>query len=297
MEGEVPPRETLNPVRESVRAMRQDVPRGLGMTDVLNDKTALNFAKVDGAFADASAINGGSARFAEEAAPIRKTMGDAIERWKSDPTAAGAFELRKELRKIADGTAPGTAAREAASDVYRNVGEAIFETVPQNYVKTVAAIEETSKQLKDIDALVRSSADLKPGEIERTLRELQARLVHQVDAGFGNPNILAQYLTEAGAPNLMGLLAGQIIHNAPKQRGLSRRLGEAIWATAKSAPDMSAMSLLGAISQVGASVAPIFPNYVGKGAYVAGRVSNYPLAKVGLPPYQLGRIQEHLDDQ
>ncbi len=274
--GAAPLEATVEDARRAVQQMR--IERGNAyrqqMGPIKADSTVLDFNKIDQAVAGAQGIKTYSGRSGTgptqildpKTAGIRQEMTDAIEHWKNlDPaefhTPEGIDALKQQLSDIRNGTEYGSANRKVADNIYNAVRQTIVDQVPE-YAKVMKGYEEASKQLGEIERTL----SLNPkASIDTALRKLQSTLRDNVNTSFGHRKELANFLVNAGAPNLMERLAGQSL-SAWMPRGLPRMLA----AAAVEGPVAMATGVAGAAKAIPA-LATMSPRLMGELAYGVGR--------------------------
>jgi hypothetical protein len=251
-----------------IRKERGDAYRA-GMAKVGADDTPLDFGKIDKAVWDSQKVKTYKGQvLSPKTEGIRQEMTDAIGNWRDlDPsefhTPEGIDALKQKLGDIRDATEVHTPARAAADQIYNAVRQTIVDQVPE-YAKVMKGYETASKLLKEIE----TTLSLKPGaNIDTSLRKLQSTLRDNVNTSFGRRTELADFLTRAGAPNLMKKLAGQALH-AWVPRGLSRI------AVTHAVPAIGAGLFGGAIPAALAAAATLptmSPRLIGEAAYGVGK--------------------------
>lgn len=281
--------EVVNEAKSAVSQLRAE--RGAayreGMAKIGADTTVLDFDKVDAALAKVAGVKTYKGQDLSPAtASIRENMLKAVEDWKELPpdhfhTAEGLDALKQKLGDLRDATLPNTPERIVADQVYQGVRKTIIEQAPE-YAKIMKGYEEASNIIREIE----STLSLKPNaNIDTSLRKLQSVLRNNVSTNYGRRAELVDFLTRAGAPNLMEKLSGQALSSATP-RGLARlgALGEgasAVTAAATGHPGAAAALL-------GTAVASS-PALVGGVAHGLGTVSRLPFRGAGNIGFQLGR--------
>lgn len=274
----VPSEETVQTARQGLTAMVRE--RGQAyrteMAKIGLDKTVLDFDKIDDALIKASTVKTYKGQdLSPTTTAIRQQMTEAIQDWrKLDPqefhTVEGLDALKQKLGDIYEGTKYGTPERVAAREIYNGVRQTIIDQAPQ-YKKVMEGYEDASKLIKQME----KTLSLNPNaSIDTSLRKLQSTLRNNVNTSFGQRKELAQFLVNAGAPNLMERLAGQAL-----QPFLPRGLG-------KLGMELGALmtgGLQGASLIIGGS-----PRLLGESAYYLGKGSRYG-APVGRGVFQAGR--------
>lgn len=270
-----------------------------------SDTTILDFNKIDNAVMHAKGVQTYSGRYgtgptqnlAPKTEAIRKEMTDAIDNWKAlDPvefhSAEGIDALKKQLGDIRDATQPHTPDRVVADKIYNAVRQTIVDQVPE-YAKIMKGYETASKLLKEIE----STLSLKPGaNIDTSLRKLQSTLRDNVNTSFGRRTELADFIVNAGAPNLMKKLAGQALH-AWAPRGLARMSAAAVTHGIPAIAMGAGAGLLPAAITAAATLPMASPRLMGEAAYGIGRARRayQPLAPVPRITRQVGEIARATD--
>lgn len=227
---------------------------------------------------------------------IRQQIADAVYRWHQLPpaqfhTLEGFDALKRQIGDIRDSTQPRTPERRIADEMYNGVRNAIVRADPE-YGRTMAAYEQASHQLREIEKTLSLPPDRRTGPVVDTaLRKLQSTLRDNVNTSFGRRRELLQFLMDNGAPHLMEQLAGQAM-KPWLPRGLGRlgmQLGAEMAALAAGA-GLTGPHLLAAAPLAAA----MSPRLTGEAAYYAGRAARLMERVSGaLPPrtaYQAGRL-------
>jgi hypothetical protein len=145
--------------------------------------------------------------------------------------------------------------------------------------------EEASKQIKEIE----KTLSLNPkASIDTALRKLQSVLRNNVNANYGQRAKLAQFLVDAGAPNLMNKLAGQSL-SSWSPRGLGKLGAQMMVEMAAMGAGAAAAGPHGLLA--GAALMPFMsPRLMGETAYYAGKgAANLPIKPAARTSYQVGR--------
>lgn len=301
--GRAPMEEAVADAQNSLSNLRNQ--RGKvyreGMVEVANDPAVLDFDKIDNALADVTKVKTYKGIPLDESTQdIRSRIGATIADWKALPaneyhTAEGIDALKQKIGNIRDVTQYGTPERVVADKAYHAIRSTITEQAPE-YAKVMRGYEEASKQIKTLQREL-SIPNPDKGNVDTSLRKLQSALRDNVNTSFGRRRELAQYIIDAGSPNLMYKLAGQALHPlAP--RGL-QRLAASV--------GMEGAALLGLHTAAGiglghlvpaAALLPMTsPRLMGEAAYWGGTAARplkyLPRAQtMTAPAFQLGRIQD-----
>jgi hypothetical protein len=260
-----------------------------GMNVIGADTTVLDFNKIDQAFQRVAAVkNYKGVDLSPTTQAIRDKIGNAVTDWRAlDPndfhTAEGLDALKQKIGDIRDGTQPHTPERIIADQVYHSVKQTIVDQAPK-YAEVMKGYEDASKVVKEIE----TTLSLKPGaSIDTSLRKLQSVLRNNVNTNYGSRVKLAEYLVDAGAPNLMHRLAGQSLSSwAPRGLGhvtsageIALALHELMNANPKAAAAVAAMlpasspKLMGGAA-FGLGAASRVAKPVARASYLSGRASN-----------------------
>lgn len=308
LRGQAPTADAVNEARQAVKHMREQRKAAYlsGTGSVLKDPTILDFNKIDHAVSVAEDIQTYSGRsgmgpkqiIEHGTEAIRKDMKDAIETWRQlDPTdfhtVEGFDALKQKLGRIRDNTEYGTPQRVAADRIYNAVRRSITDQAPE-YAKVMKGYEEASDQIREIERVLSLHPEK---DIEPALRKLQSTLRDNVSTAYGRRKELAEFLVDAGAPNLMYKLSGQAL-----QPAFARSMGR-IGATL--AAELAMMGAGAAHSgatglAMGAATLPFMsPRVVGEVANKAGmaaRPAKYiPPRAAGQSLFQTGRAVSPLD--
>jgi len=315
MRGTAPMEETVQAARDALNTMRQERGQAYrsGMVNVANDKTILDFAKIDEAMGKATRIKTFKGqRLSPSTEAIRSTISDAINEWRRlDPqefhTVEGMDALKQKIGDIRDGTQYGTPERVAADHAYQAIRKTIIEQAPE-YAKVMKGYETASNQIKEIE----KTLSLNPNaSVDTSLRKLQSVLRDNVNTSFGRRKELAQYLVDAGAPNLIERLSGQAL-KPWTPRGLGKLLGGELLAAGAG---MAGAGMTGAGVGMLAASPFMSPRLMGEAAYYGGKAAALPgkaIAATGAaapyirgagkplritvnPAFQAGRISQQLD--
>lgn len=291
MRGTAPMTDAVNDAKAAVAQLRKE--RGAsyreGMKDVGGDTTVLSFDELDKAANDMDKVatyKGQSLSPSTEA--IRSRITDEIEKWKALPakefhTAEGFDALKRRIGDIRDATQFGTKERVVADEAYQAIKKTIVNQAPK-YAKVMKGYEEASDLIREMEKTL--SVNPK-ASVDTTLRKLQSVLRDNVNTSFGRRRELAEFLVNAGAPNLMEKLAGQALASwSPRGLGKVAAGVEAVqalyshspWGALYAAPILAASSprVVGEISHAlgrGAGVADKLPlQAIEKGGFQAGRL-------------------------
>lgn len=285
-------REVVDDAKAAVNQLRID--RGnayrKAMADLGANDKVLDFDKIDQAV---SKVEGVQSYKGQDLSPttlkIREAITEAVEGWKKlDPkefhTPEGLDALKKKIGNIRDSTQFGTPERVVADSVYKGIRKTIIEEAPE-YGKAMAAYEQASDLIQEIE----KTLSTRPGtNIDTTLRKLQSVLRNNVNTNYGRRAELIEFLSRAGAPNLMAKLAGQALSS-----GTPRGFG-AVAAAHEGAAGLGAYILghPGVALGLGGTVLASSPKVVGALAHGAGIVGRLPVRTLGRSAFQAGRLNQ-----
>jgi hypothetical protein len=309
LRGQAPTADTVDEARMAVKKLRDQRKAAYlsGTGSVLQDPTILDFNKIDYALSSASDIKTYSGRggmgptqdLSPSTSKIRKRMADAVENWRTlDPnefhTVEGFDALKQQLGDIRDDTEYGTPERVAADRIYNSVRRSITDQAPE-YAKVMKGYEEASDQIRELERVLSLHPDK---DIDPALRKLQSTLRDNVSTAYGRRKELAEFLVNAGAPNLMYKLSGQAL-----QPTFARSMGRI---GASLAAEMAVMGAGFAHSgptglAMGAATLPFMsPRLMGEVANKAGMASRpfkvIPPRTAARSVFQAGRMDSPLDD-
>jgi hypothetical protein len=304
MRGNVPTTETVHAAREALGHIRQE--RGTTyrreMAELGLDRTVLPFDRIDRAYTTAVGVKQFRGQdLSPTTAAIRDQMRNAIDEWRAlDPeyfhTPEGMDALKQRLGDIRDGTQHGTPERVVADRVYQGVRNTIIDQAPQ-YARIMRGYEEASTLIGELERTL----SLNPAaSVDTTLRKLQSVLRNNVNTSFGRRRELAEFLIEAGSPQLMERLAGQAMQPA-LPRGLGR-LGLQLGAEILLLAGGAAHSGIGLAALAPAMIAApmMSPRLVGEVTHGAGRAARR-IGQLPLPrpraSFQVGRTARATEEQ
>lgn len=268
LRGAAPMSAAVDEARNAVRAMRDQ--RGVayktGMQQIAGNPTVLDFQKIDNAYNSVANVKNFKGQDLSPAtAGIRSDLKDAIDNWRALPpqdfhTVEGFDALKQKIGDIRDGTDYGTPARTMANSVYNAVRQTIVNADPR-YARVMKGYEDASGQISNIER----ELSLNPtANVDTALRKLQSSLRDNVNTSFGRRKVLAEYLVNAGAPNLMYKLSGQAL-----QPWFSRGIGRL---GTQLAAELAAFHF---VSPGIAAAAPLMsPRLMGEAAYYTGRATS-----------------------
>jgi len=240
------------------------------MVDIKNDKTVLDFGKVDQTLADIRDRGFFKGKQIDRsAADTWRQIDELVQEWKSaNPaefhTPEGLDALKKAIGDVRDALPFGTPARNVANNVYGAVRQQITDQAP-SYAKVMKDYEEASSLINEIEGTLSLG---KKASIDQSLRKLQSILRNNAYTGYGARVALGEQLAQRGAPNLFSQLAGMSMEPVAP-RGLVGQ-GTAAALTTSALTGGGVPSLL--------PLALTSPRVIGTAAYGAGRVAGAPAA-------------------
>ena len=298
--GRAPLEDAVNDARGAVAQLRQE--RGNAyrdqMADIGADNTVLDFGQIDNALNRAQGVKtykGQSLSPSTEA--IRGAMTDAIDDWRNlDPqeyhTPEGLDALKQKLGDLRDATDDHTPARVAADQIYNGVRQTIIDQAP-DYARVMQGYESATNQIREIEKTLSTGRN---ATVDTALRKLQSTLRDNVNTSFGRRAELANFLVNAGAPNLMEKLAGQALTPwAP--RGLSRLAAAGTMEALPALAVGAGAGLPAAAITAGLTLPGMSPRLMGNAAYATGAARRYarPLNRLPRPARQLGRLNDAMN--
>lgn len=299
MRGTAPMEETVEAAREGLNKLRTQ--RGTAyrneMSKIGADKTILDFDEIDRAFLTSGVKRFKGVDISTSTAGLRSKIMDIIDDWRRlDPaefhTAEGLDALKQKIGDLVYGTTEaGTPARVVGDQIYKSIKQTIAKQAPQ-YSKVMDAYETATREIREIERTLSLPGD-HAATVDTSLRKLQSVLRDNVNTSFGRRRELAQYLIEAGSPQLMERLAGQALKpGAP--RGLGRlamnTMVEGLLLLAGGVASGGAG--LTALAPAAASLPFMSPRLMGEAAYGLGRAAS-PSKYITVRPrmsYQVGRL-------
>ncbi len=288
--------DVVNDARNAVGQMRQE--RGQAYRDSMAkigaDNTIMSWNDVDTALADMNRVatyKGQSLSPSTEA--MRNKITATIDDWKNLKaseywTPEGFDALKKKIGDLRDASERGTPERLVADQAYNAIKKTIVDQAPA-YGRAMKGYQEASDLIKEME----KTLSINPkASVDTTLRKLQSVLRDNVTTAYGRRAELADYLVNAGAPQLMEKLAGQSL-GAWMPRGWGRLVATEIPAMAAGAIGAgTAGAGVGAL----ATLPAMSPRLVGEVAHGAGRGARRfapmatPLSALPRPARQIGRL-------
>lgn len=266
------PEAVIGPAKQALENIRNDRNRQYrsGMVDIKNDKTVLDFGKVDQTLADIRDRGFFKGKQIDRsAADTWRQIDELVQEWKSaNPaefhTPEGLDALKKAIGDVRDTLPFGTPARNVANNVYGAVRQQINDQAP-GYAKVMKDYEEASSLINEIEGTLSLG---KKASADQSLRKLQSILRNNAYTAYGARVSLGEQLAQRGAPNLFPQLAGMAMEPVAP-RGLVGQ-GTAAALTTSALTGGGVPSLL--------PLALTSPRAVGTTAFGAGRVAGAPAA-------------------
>ena len=219
------------------------------MQELGKDKTILSWNDVDTAINDMNKVATFKGQtISPSTTKVRNEITGVIDDWKNLKasefwTPEGFDALKKRVGDIRDTTQYGTPERVVADQAYNSIKNTIVKQDP-TYAKIMMGYERATSLVKEIE----STLSLKPGaNIDTSLRKLQSVLRNNVNTNYGRREKLAEFLRDAGAPNLMAKIAGQSL-NTVAPRGLMRAVAGTLPIVLSGAVNPAALALLPLLS-------------------------------------------------
>jgi hypothetical protein len=257
-----------------------------------NDATVLKFDNIDRALSDATDkfVFKGVVKN-DEAAKVFTEMNEAIQQWKLlDPadfhTAAGLDALKQKLQGIVDGIPQNErTALAVATQVKKSVWNEIQRQAP-TYAAAMKDYETASNLIAEIQRTL-STGD--KATVDTQLRKLQSVMRDNVNTNWGQRAKLVQVLENAGAQDIMPMLAGQS-SSALWPRGLQGLTAPAIAAGALfTKPYMIPLAMMTSPRLMGEAV-HAGGRVVGGAQRLADVLSQMPGAQYAPTPGQAARL-------
>lgn len=267
---------------------------------ILNDPTVLDFSKIDQAFNSVSGVKTFKGQSIAPASTVRKAMKDIVKQWKRLPpvdyhTVAGFDFLKQKLWTIAEATEEGTPERKIAMAIYNGVKKSITDQAPE-YGRVMNEYEAASKELDEVKRELSLNEKATTGT---ALRKLQSIMRNNASTANRHRKELGQGLVDAGATDLMPMLAGQALE--PRfARGLGRLVPTALGGGAAEAAMSGHHSTAAGLALASGATAVSSPRLMGQTANklgMAARPFKYvPPDKAALSLFHAGRMDSPLDN-
>lgn len=302
MRGTAKMQDVLVQAKTALQQMRSD--RGAayrsGMADLTQDRTVLDFNKVDDIVLDTLDIGTfkGVTKNPSAVATVDEIV-SVVDDWgKRNPaefhTPEGLDALKQRIGDIREGTDFGSASRLAVDRVYNKVRGLIKEQAPE-YAKIMKDYEEASTLTREIE---RAFSLGEKAMADTAMRKLQSLTRSNVNTNYGNRLALAHQLERAGATEFLPALSGQALSSITP-RGLGGAVA-GVTTLAGSGFNPSILPLLAAQSPRLMGEAAY---YGGKGGRLASKLANVPAITAATAPgarmgtRQAGRLQQLLEGE
>ncbi len=242
-----------------------------GMVDISNDKTVLDFNKID---SDLAKMNTDFTFKGVDKSPatatVRGELQDAIDKWKSyDPaeyhTPEGMDALKQQVKSIRDSYDYGTPQHAAADRVFSSVRQAVADQAP-TYDKVMGDYSKASDVIDQLNKELSLKKNVNPNT---TLRKLQSSARTDANTGWGSRANLVNMLEQHGAPDLSARLSGQALSQY-LPRGMAGVPASLELATLAALHNPAAAA--GLVPLMAASS----PRLAGEGSYFAGQAAGLP---------------------
>lgn len=266
------PEAVIGPAKQALENIRADRNQQYkaGMVDVKNDKTVLDFGRVDQTLADIRDRGFFKGKQIDRsAADTWRQIDELVQEWKTaNPaefhTPEGLDALKKAIGDIRDSLPFGTPARNVANNVYGAVRQQITDQAP-GYAKVMKDYEEASALISEIEGTLSLG---KKASIDQSLRKLQSILRNNVYTGYGARVSLGEELARRGAPNLFPQLSGMAMEPIAPRGLVGQGTAAAVTTTALTGGGVPSLLPLTLTS----------PRAVGTTAFGVGRVAGAPAA-------------------
>lgn len=266
------PEAVIGPAKQALENLRADRNQQYrsGMVDIKNDKTVLDFGRVDQTLAsirDRGFFKG--KQIDRSAADTWRQIDELVQEWKTaNPaefhTPEGLDALKKAIGDVRDTLPFGTPARNVANNVYSSVRQQITDQAP-GYARVMKDYEDASALINEIEGTLSLG---KKASADQSLRKLQSILRNNVYTGYGSRVALGEELASRGAPNLFPQLAGMALEPIAPRGLVGQGTAAAAVTSALTGGGIPNLALLGLTS----------PRAIGTAAFGAGRVAGAPAA-------------------
>lgn len=299
MRGTVAMQDVLGQAKSALQKMRSD--RGAayrsGMADLTQDRTVLDFSKVDDIVLDTMDIGTfkGVAKNPSAVATVDEIVSVVDEWGKRNPaefhTPEGLDALKQRIGDIREGTDFGSASRLAVDRVYNKVKDLIKDQAPE-YAKIMKDYEEASTLTREIE---RAFSLGEKAMADTAMRKLQSLTRSNVNTNYGNRLVLAQELEKAGATEFLPALSGQAL-SSTTPRGLGGYVAAGTLGSGVTTLNPAIIPMLAAQSPRLMGEAAY---YGGKGGRLASKLANIPGTGPGarMGALQSGRLQRLLEGE
>lgn len=302
MRGTVAMQDVLGQAKSALQKMRSD--RGAayrsGMADLTQDRTILDFAKVQDIVSETKEI-GAYKGLVKTPSTVKVVdeMASVVDEWgRQTPaefhTPEGLDALKQRIGDIREGTDFGSAPRVAVDRVYNKVKDLIKDQAPE-YAKIMKDYEEASTLTREIE---RAFSLGEKAMADTAMRKLQSLTRSNVNTNYGNRLALAHQLeTAGGATEFLPALSGQALSSVTP-RGLGSYVAGGTIAGGVSDPTLLALLPFQSPRLMGEAA-----YYGGKGGRLASKLANVPAiaaatgtgARMGAR--QAGRLQQLLEGE
>ena len=264
LRGEASPNDILDAVQQGIAKMRTDTSQAYAnaKTGWAADKTPLNFAPIDEAYAKvrASLEQGGKSKIGKAEQNIVDEIGTVLDEWKKDPSARTALDfdalkqridaIYPESPKQAQAQRAITTVRNAVKDeITKNIGE--YAGAMKDYELQQELLRDITKGLSTGDKVAKETALNKiMGALKSTpSAEMRRDLLNAIKEQTGidlTPSIAGQTLQPwkptlgFGHAALGGGLTTAVVYNHPEMLGVlpftsPRLMGEMYYGAGKAA--------------------------------------------------------------
>jgi len=260
----------LNAARANLSAMnaqKQNAYR-LGMVDIRNDKSILDFANIDDAVSKAFEMVTFKGKVKnQDALNALKKIKYSIKKWKKlnaakFHTPEGLDALKQRVGSLLESIPfEQKTARTAAGNVYNSIKNEINTQAP-TYAKVMKDYHSASETMEEIERAL--SLGQKASD-DTAMRKLQSLMRNNVNTNYGYRDQLARQLEKAGGNEFMPALAGQAL-NDYMPRGIQRAVNPAGAIGIGALGNIPAAVGMGLVSS---------PRLVGEAMYKAGQGASF----------------------
>ncbi len=297
MRGTAEMQDVLGQAKSALQQMRRDRSDAYrsGMADLTQDRTVLDFSKVDDIVLDTMDIGTfkGVTKNPSTVATVDEIV-TVVDEWgKRNPaefhTPEGLDALKQRIGDIREGTDFGSSSRLVVDKVYNKVKDLIKDQAPE-YAKIMKDYEEASTLTREIE---RAFSLGEKAMADTAMRKLQSLTRSNVNTNYGNRLALAHQLEKAGATEFLPALAGQALSSATP-RGLGSYVAGGTIAGGVSDPALLALLPFQSPRLMGEAA-----YYGGKGGRLASKLANIPGTGAGarMGALQSGRLQRLLEGE
>jgi hypothetical protein len=223
MRGRAPVSDVVDAAKTAVANLREQRSSAYkkDMGGITVDATVLDFKPITDAVESVKSVGTYKGKDINPSASATwEKINGIVDDWsKSDPaqyhTVEGLDALKKAIGNIRDSTEFGSPSRKVADQAYQAVRAKIVEQAPA-YGKVMKDYEAASATLSELE---RAFSLKDKSAIDTAVRKLQSIMRNNANTNYGQRAELGRTLEDAGAKNLMPLLAGQALSSATP-RGL-----------------------------------------------------------------------------